>query len=262
MTDQDLSLEQLLSRMGRAAQSAETSSSREARRARLVPHLRSAHRDSLRERQRSLRSRKRVGFGLVAAAALLAGSALAAVAGVGPLSGLVWRPPVVSDRADRPGKHLAPLASTSPQTAAAPTIESSAASSLPTVTRSQQVGLAGTTQASAAPRPVTAVDSAAHAPQIEAPASQLTAVNQLFAEAKRARREHRDADALSLMEQLLARYPGSVLAQEASIERFRALARLGRKSEAQRLAKLYIAAHPTGYAVEEARRLIDPEAQP
>jgi outer membrane protein assembly factor BamD (BamD/ComL family) len=83
----------------------------------------------------------------------------------------------------------------------------------------------------------------------------LEEVNRLFAEAKRARREHRDADALELLQRLLAKYPRSVLAHEASVERFRALARLGRTSEAQRYAEAYLAAYPKGFAADEARRV-------
>ena len=87
---------------------------------------------------------------------------------------------------------------------------------------------------------------------------ELELVNRLFADAKRARREHRDADALALLNELLVGYPRSQLAHEASVERFRTLSRLGRDAEARRRAEGYLAAYPKGFAVEEARALLEP----
>ena len=91
---------------------------------------------------------------------------------------------------------------------------------------------------------------------------ELSAVNRLFADAKQARREHRDAEALSLLEQLLAKYPHSVLAHEASIERFRALARLGRTADAKRHAAAHLARYPGGYAEAEAKRIVGSSETP
>jgi hypothetical protein len=93
---------------------------------------------------------------------------------------------------------------------------------------------------------------------MKAPAAhELELQNQLFADAKRARREHRDAEGLALCQELLTKYPGSVLAQEAQVERFRALARLGRAAEARRYAAGYLASYPLGFAADEARALTD-----
>jgi outer membrane protein assembly factor BamD (BamD/ComL family) len=85
--------------------------------------------------------------------------------------------------------------------------------------------------------------------------AELEEVNRLFVEAKRARREHRDADALNLLQQLLTKHSGSVLVHEATVERFRALARLGRTEEARRHAQAYLARYPSGFAADEARTL-------
>ena len=54
--------------------------------------------------------------------------------------------------------------------------------------------------------------------------------------------------ALSELESWLARYPDSVLQQEARVERFRLLASLGRSAEAARAARSYLGDYPDGYA--------------
>ena len=88
-----------------------------------------------------------------------------------------------------------------------------------------------------------------------AAASNLAEQNWLFQQAMQARRAGDDARALSLLDQLLSRYPGTLLAQEARVERFRALTRLGEQEEAAREARRYLAEHPGGFATGEARSL-------
>jgi outer membrane protein assembly factor BamD (BamD/ComL family) len=61
--------------------------------------------------------------------------------------------------------------------------------------------------------------------------------------------------ALSRLEQLLARYPASPLAQGALVRKFRLLSSAGRPGEARREAERYLAAYPTGFAVAEAEAL-------
>jgi hypothetical protein len=88
-----------------------------------------------------------------------------------------------------------------------------------------------------------------------AAASNLAEQNWLFQQAMQARRAGHDARALLLLDQLLSRYPSTLLAQEARVERFRALARVGQQAEAAREARRYLAEHPGGFATGEARSL-------
>ena len=85
--------------------------------------------------------------------------------------------------------------------------------------------------------------------------STLAQENQLFREAADASRNGDVSGALSRLEQLLARYPASPLAQGALVRKFRLLASAGRSSEARREAERYLAAYPTGFAVAEAAAL-------
>ena len=78
--------------------------------------------------------------------------------------------------------------------------------------------------------------------------------NQLFRAALDARNAGQDERATQMLNQLLARYPDSPLAQEAKVERLRALQRLGRQEEARAAARSYLAEHQNGFAREEARR--------
>jgi len=91
-------------------------------------------------------------------------------------------------------------------------------------------------------------------------ASSLSEQNKLFQAAMDARRRGDNARALALLNQLLARYPGSPLEQDARVERFRALKRLGRGEQATRAARRYLADHPEGFARDEARQMaLDPD---
>jgi hypothetical protein len=61
--------------------------------------------------------------------------------------------------------------------------------------------------------------------------------------------------ALQDIERLIDQYPDSLLMQEARVEHFRLLHRLGRSSEAAREARNYLGDYHAGYAREEARGL-------
>lgn len=93
-----------------------------------------------------------------------------------------------------------------------------------------------------------------HAPKVDP--STLAEQNRLLQGALDARRRGDDAQALAQLGQLLARYPTSPLAQEARVERFRALERMGRHAKAVADARRYLADYPKGFAVDEARALV------
>ena len=80
--------------------------------------------------------------------------------------------------------------------------------------------------------------------------------NRLYQSAMEARNRRDDVTAVAFFSALLTRYPRSPLAQEARVERMRALERIGRKDEAAREAGRYLDNHPRGFANDEARALI------
>ncbi len=63
--------------------------------------------------------------------------------------------------------------------------------------------------------------------------------------------------ALQRFIELIQRYPSSQMATTARAERFRLLAKLGRRSEAEQAAKQYLKVHPHGFASAEAHALLD-----
>ena len=77
--------------------------------------------------------------------------------------------------------------------------------------------------------------------------------NRMFQSAVDARNHGDDARALELFGAMLARYPKGQLAEEARVERIRALRRLGNSTGAASEARRYLAEHPHGFAQEEAR---------
>jgi hypothetical protein len=79
--------------------------------------------------------------------------------------------------------------------------------------------------------------------------------NALFSEAKLARVRGDDARAVSLLNELVQRYPTSPLAEDARVETFRALVQMGDHAGASREARLYLALYPDGFARDEARSL-------
>jgi outer membrane protein assembly factor BamD (BamD/ComL family) len=70
-----------------------------------------------------------------------------------------------------------------------------------------------------------------------------------------ARRMGQAGRAVALLDALLARYPGTPLGASAEVERFRALQQAGRRAEAARAARRYLAVHPDGMGSAEAREL-------
>lgn len=94
-----------------------------------------------------------------------------------------------------------------------------------------------------------------HAPATPAaPSSTLEAENRLFRLAIDARNDGDDAGSVRYFDQLLSTYPKSALGQEAKVERFRALKRMGRSREAAREARRYLIEHGgNGFAEDEAR---------
>ncbi len=82
--------------------------------------------------------------------------------------------------------------------------------------------------------------------------------NRLFSAAVAARKSGDDARALSLLDQLLSRYPNGLLAPEARVERFRCLSSMGKKNEAAKEARRYLLEHGDGAARDEARAVAIP----
>jgi hypothetical protein len=107
------------------------------------------------------------------------------------------------------------------------------------------------------PQPVTGAKPSAAPPT---PSSTLAEQNRLYQSALEARRRGDDARAVVLLDELLTRFPGSPLAQEARVERVRALAKLGRAGDAAVEARRYLADYPDGFAREEARERAIPAA--
>jgi len=91
---------------------------------------------------------------------------------------------------------------------------------------------------------------------LAAESSTLAEENDLYAAASRAAREGNDTLAIGTLNGLLSRYPNSPLAQNARVDRFRALARSGRGQEAVAQARRYLADYPNGFARDEAKALV------
>jgi ferric-dicitrate binding protein FerR (iron transport regulator) len=104
---------------------------------------------------------------------------------------------------------------------------------------------------SKAPPPVAPRSSAGHVD-----ASTLAEQNRLLQSALDARRKGEEARAVEQLSMLLARYPRSPLAQEARVEKFRALEKMGRHEKAVAEAKRYLVEFPAGFAAEEAKSLV------
>ena len=85
--------------------------------------------------------------------------------------------------------------------------------------------------------------------------SRLGEENQLLSTAIAASRSGDYTGAVATLNDLLRRFPASTLAQEAHVERFRALAGGGDRAGAAREARQYLALYPDGFAREEAKAL-------
>jgi len=93
-------------------------------------------------------------------------------------------------------------------------------------------------------------------PEKTAEQSTLAQENDLYAAASRAAREGNDALAVSDLNNLLTHYPSSPMAQNARVDRFRALSRSGHAQEAVAQARRYLADYPNGFARDEAKALV------
>ncbi len=83
--------------------------------------------------------------------------------------------------------------------------------------------------------------------------SSLAEENRIFQAAMDAKRRGDDMRVVAGLSELLAKYPGSPLAPNARVERFRALNRMGDTTAAAREARKYLAENPDGFARDEAR---------
>jgi hypothetical protein len=92
--------------------------------------------------------------------------------------------------------------------------------------------------------------------------STLGAETRLFEQAMSLQRSGRHATALETFELFLSRYSVSPLAQEAQVQRFRLLKRLGQDRAAATAAREYMADHPRGFARSEAKDLALPATTP
>jgi len=83
--------------------------------------------------------------------------------------------------------------------------------------------------------------------------SSLGEENRMFSQAVEARNRGDDRAAAELFGAWLGKFPGGKLAEEARIERMRALTRLGDSARAAAEARRYLARHASGFARDEAR---------
>jgi hypothetical protein len=94
-------------------------------------------------------------------------------------------------------------------------------------------------------------------PEQQPSASELAAQNRLLEAAQLAQKSGMPGLALQRLDALIARYPDAELAHNARVERFRVLSRMGRQSAAAAAARAYLDRHPSGFARQEAERLLD-----
>ncbi len=145
------------------------------------------------------------------------------------------RAPSEQSAASAPTEAVSPTSSTpSPSAAARPEVSAARSSA----------------SRSASPTPADA-----H-PLSAAEQSTLAQENDLYQAASRASREGNDALAIADLNNLLTRYPNSPMAQNARVDRFRALNRSGRVEEAVAQARRYLADYPNGFARDEAKALV------
>jgi hypothetical protein len=99
------------------------------------------------------------------------------------------------------------------------------------------------------------VKRAAEASAPSAESGTLAEENRLFQAGLTARNAGDSAGAADAFSGLLARYPRSVLREQALAEQFRALERAGRSSAAAVAARRYLASYPNGFARADAERV-------
>jgi hypothetical protein len=131
----------------------------------------------------------------------------------------------------------------------------------PTVASGVQLGeqrRSGHAPSSTAGRLASSVPDRPGSPSVAEPtltASRLAEQNDLFSRGVAARREGDNARALAAFNALLDRYPGSALAESATAERMRVLAKTDR-SAARRAAKEYLARYAQGFARPDAEAIL------
>jgi outer membrane protein assembly factor BamD (BamD/ComL family) len=86
--------------------------------------------------------------------------------------------------------------------------------------------------------------------------SSLAAENRLLQAAMAARQQGDAPGAVQLAGELLARFPNSPLAEEARVERMRALLAGGNPAAAAAEARSYLSDYPQGFARQEASRVL------
>ncbi|HVW27008.1 MAG TPA: outer membrane protein assembly factor BamD [Polyangiaceae bacterium] len=239
-----------------------------ARRERTVAHLRGLQARAAVRREISTSFRNRL---LVAAALLIPSAALGA-------SLLPWSPFVRAARVERSPAPAASAAEQHPRrtadrarrTAIAPAVADTASPAEATSAAPEATD-APAPQPEPAPSPSESKD--APAPQREpsraplgekhrgAPSrvqdsSTLADENRLMQTALAAARDGQNGRAVRLFSEFLERHPASPLAQNAQVERFRALLRSGDGRSAARAASAYLNQYPNGMAADEARRVV------
>jgi TolA-binding protein len=220
----DLQLQlQLLGRQPGRERTAEAENAREARMAASID----AELQSLVQARRTSR---RVWFGFMAAAALVAATlgVRHARLGAGSLS-IAQEPIAASGVRERSKPEALPARPAAPQ--APPSALPPRASSAPSV--------------ASAPSSASTVE----------PRSTLGEENQLFKDAAEASRNGDVNGALGRLDTLLVEHPRSPLAQTALVRKFRLLAKAGKVADARREAERYLSSYPTGFAVSEAQAL-------
>lgn len=115
---------------------------------------------------------------------------------------------------------------------------------------------ASATVAVVAPPPTTAVPPTPIAPSAPPKESTLADQNRLLQSALDARRGGNNGRCLALLDELLSRYPRSPLVQEARVERFRTLERMGQHAAAVADARRYLADYANGFARDEAKTIV------
>lgn len=86
--------------------------------------------------------------------------------------------------------------------------------------------------------------------------SSLAVENGLLSEAMSLRHAHQAERSVALLDDLIAKYPGSPLGETAYVERLRALADLGATGRLVRDGEGYLARYPDGFARREVRQLL------
>ncbi len=174
-----------------------------------------------------------------AASALAAGQeASASSSGQAPAP---LQPGVPADRAVHTG---------SPASAARPASGSRDAEARASHASSASAAASEPAQASTS-RASTSQANAAQASSSQASTSLAEEIS-LYRSALSARNSGDDVRAVERLETFMAKYPRSTLQQEAMVEHFRALRRLGRDAAAARAASRYLSAYPSGFARTEA----------